>query len=91
MGVDHRIFNADICAQKLKALDMLIHRADTEITSARHGNACLIIPAEQGADQIIRGTHVLGQFIGHSERIDGRGINLKRVLIDDAHPRANLL
>ena len=49
------------------------------------------IPAEQGADQIIRGTHVLGQFIGHSERIDGRGINLKRVLIDDAHPRANLL
>ena len=70
---------------------MLIHRTDAEVAAAGHRDTRLMIPAEQGADQIIRGAHMLGQFIGHGKRIDRGGIDFKGMHIDDAHPRADLL
>ena len=63
IGVNQPVFNADLGAQQLKALDVLVDGPHAEIAPAGHGNTGLPEPSQQRPDKIVAGPHMLGKLV----------------------------
>jgi hypothetical protein len=69
LGMDVAMFDMDLRAHRLQALDVQIHRARTDGTTARKGNARLAETRHQRPQHQDRGTHGLYHFIGGFELV----------------------
>lgn len=78
ISVDETVFDADLGTQQLEALDVLIDGTNAEIAPAGHGNTGLAKTPQQRADEIIAGTHVLGELVGDGGFGEGGSIDNSR-------------
>ena len=61
---DSAVDKSCFSAESLKALEVLVDRADAEVAAAGQGNLCLAVFAEQSAEQVVRCSHASYQVCG---------------------------
>ena len=81
---DHGVLCPDPRAERLKALDVLVDGTDAEIAAAGHGNFRLAGPAQQSADKIIGGAHLLRHRVGDDVGSERGRVDLEGVRVQHA-------
>ena len=82
---DQTIFNIHRCTQRLKALDMLVDRAASDITSTRKCHFSTLIFAKQCPQKIIGASDFLNIFIIYAQTSDRASIDLNRMTVHTVH------
>ena len=77
--VDKAIIGGNGCSQCLKALDMLVDWAHTEVTAARRGNVCFAKTSQESAEEIVGRTKMAGRFVRNNWLADISGVDLDGV------------
>ena len=90
LGVDHPLVDIHRGPHGLEALDMLVDGAHPEVAAAGHKDAGLPAAAQQGADEVVAGPHVLGQVVGDGVADQVGGVDLHRLFPLHPHGGAHL-
>ena len=81
----------ELNAQGLKTKNVHIDLASTQVAAARHGNFGAMEATQQGSHDGGGSTHLGNELVGGLPRIDLRGINLERVLVENIDRGAHTL
>ena len=84
-GVNHPFVDVHRSAHGLKALNVLVDGAHPKVAAPRHKDAGLPAAAQQGADEVIAGPHVLRQVVGDGVAHQMGGVYLHRLLPHHPH------
>ena len=91
ISVDVTVGGIELNAQGLETQNVHIDLASTQVAAARHGNLGAMEAAQQGSHDGGGSTHLGNELVGGLPRIDLRGINLERVLVENIDRSAHAL
>ena len=91
ISVDVAVGGIELNAQGLKTKNVHIDLASTQVAAARHGDLGAMEATQQGSHHGGGSTHLGNELVGGLPRIDLRGINLERVLVENIDRSAHAL
>ena len=91
ISVDVAVGGIELYAQGLETKNVHIDLASTQVAAAGHGYLGTMETAQQGPHHGRGSTHLGDELVGGLPRIDLRGINLERVLVENIDRSAHAL